>query len=153
MSHSNINSAINKSIDDITSACSEISNNSINSIVQDGSGMISNIEPKEVSTGFSSYLTKKNIYILLGLIILGCVIYFFIFKKNKKKEEPKDVYVNIPNDELPLPDNTSYNNIVHPEINNTTEDNISNLNQPELTALEIKNISEQLEKMKKEVAV
>ena len=67
-------------------------------------------------------ILQKNIYILLGLIILGLIIYFFIFKKkNKKLEESKDIYTNIPTNELPMPNDNSYQNIVHPEINNTTE--------------------------------
>jgi len=60
------------------------------------------------------YLTKKNIYILCGVILaIGLVYYFFFMKKKEKKSEKNtDINIELPTQTtnqdffIPLPDNT-----------------------------------------------
>ena len=200
---------------DVNTPDTPINQNIINNV--EASGEIAQSSNSETSSNpldfINKYLTKKNIYILCGIIIIAGLIYYFYLKNNEKKKTSKnkneDVNITIPSDNsqtnhfIELPENNhsqmtqeEYNRliqqqllqqqqqqqqqqpdlqqpnqevsnslpveqptIVHPgqdlqdqklEVNDSDEIESPVLDNQNLTADEIKQISEQLQKLQAE---
>ena len=199
---------------DVNTPNTPINQNIINNV--ESSGDIAQSSNSETSSNpldfINKYLTKKNIYILCGIIIIAGLIYYFYLKNNEKKKTSKnqneDINITIPSDNsktnhfIALPENNQsqmtqdeYNKliqqqllqqqqqqqqqpdlqqqnlevsnslpveqptIVHPgqdlqdqklEINDSDEIETPVLDNQNLTADEIKQISEQLQKLQAE---
>ena len=47
-----------------------------------------------------SLLTKKNLYMICGVIVLGVVAYYFLYKKKDKSSDKSDVVISLPNENV-----------------------------------------------------
>ena len=125
------------------------------------------------------FCINNKIYLMIGAIVIGLLVYYFVFYKKNKNKNKDDVIISLPDNvdnNIPLPpkpiqhmeiSKEQYDNmidqsqsnmpqIVHPgqnlPINDDTDnaDDITQSNdQQSLTAMELKNINDQLQQMQK----
>ena len=119
---------------------------------------LSSTKPSENSENpldfITKYITKKNIYILCGIIIVAGLIYYFYLKNNTKSQKSKgDINIEVPPNNgnnnhyfIPLPENTpktmtqeEYNALVQQQLTqHSTRQNQQQLsNQDNTTQLQI----------------
>ncbi|VVU94403.1 hypothetical protein CPAV1605_125 [seawater metagenome] len=95
---------------DIISSIQEIAN-SPSSVVSEITKKVSSKGSKNSSLldNIKGLLTKKNMYMICGVIVLGIVAYYFLYKKKEKSSDNSDVVISLPNENvdnkfnLPMP--------------------------------------------------
>lgn len=136
---------------DVNTPNTPINQNIINNV--ESSGDIAQSSNSETSSNpldfINKYLTKKNIYILCGIIIIAGLIYYFYLKNNEKKKTSKnqneDINITIPSDNsktnhfIALPENNQsqmtqeeYSNLIQQQLLQQQQQQQPNLQQPNL---------------------
>ncbi len=104
-SNNDIVDSINEIINSQSSEVSEAPKIKVKSSSKKSSNMLDNVK---------NLLNKKNIYILCGVIIIGIIAYYFLYKKKDKETKKSDVVISLPNSDsvenpynLPMPSDPS----------------------------------------------